>query len=263
MAMRLRGRKNIREGLEQQPDLVVLEPQKLKGKWHEFFENDNPIYVELGMGKGQFISRNALNNPDVNFIGMDMYDELLRRGAEKARTLWTNEKGTEDVPNLALVRGNVEQLELMFEPGELTRIYLNFSDPWPKAKHARRRLTHPRFLEKYTTALNEEGEIHFKTDSLSLFEFSLNSFSASLLQMRNISLDLHRKELREDLVMTEYETKFVGQGMPIYRLEAVVGSKAVAEHRRNVADELARESKRHLAAEQNASEDAQDDSDDE
>lgn len=262
MAMRLRGRKNIREGLEQQPDLVVLEPQEMKGKWHEFFGNDNPIYVELGMGKGQFISRNALNNPDINFIGMDMYDELLRRGAEKARTLFASEKGMDDVPNLALVRGNVEQLELMFEPGELTRIYLNFSDPWPKAKHARRRLTHPRFLEKYRTALNEKGEIHFKTDSLSLFEFSLNSFSASLLQMRNISLDLHRKELREDLVMTEYETKFVGQGLPIYRLEAVVGEKAIAEHRLNAADELARESKRHLAAEQ-AQDGASDDSDDE
>lgn len=248
MAMRLRGRKNIREGLEQQPDLVVLEPHELKGKWHEFFENDNPIYIELGMGKGQFISRQAFNNPNINFLGMDIYDELLRRGCEKARALWKSERGTEEVPNLALIRGNVEELELMFEPGELERIYLNFSDPWPKAKHARRRLTHPRFLEKYKQALNDKGEIHFKTDSLSLFEFSLNSFSASLLQMRNISLDLHRDGIRDDLVLTEYETKFSSQGMPIYRLEAVIGERVVSEHREQVAADLAQQARRHEAA---------------
>lgn len=253
MAMRLRGRKNIRESLEQQPDLVVLEPNKLKGEWREFFGNDNPIYIELGMGKGQFISRQAFNNPNINFLGMDMYDELLRRGCEKARSLWRTEKGTEEVPNLALIRGNVEELELMFEPGELERIYLNFSDPWPKAKHARRRLTHPRFLEKYKQALNEKGEIHFKTDSLSLFEFSLNSFSASLLQMRNISLDLHRNGLREDLVMTEYETKFSSQGMPIYRLEAVIGERAIAEHRLQLAADLAQQARRHEAAKERES----------
>lgn len=244
MAMRLRGRKNIRESLEQQPDLVVLEPQELKGKWSEFFENDNPIHIEIGMGKGQFISRMSLNNPNVNYLGMDIYDELLRRGCEKARALWKSEKQMDEVPNLGLVRGNAENLETMFEPGELERIYLNFSDPWPKSKHARRRLTHPRFLEKYKKALSDIGQIHFKTDSLSLFEYSLNSFSNTELQMRNVSLDLHRHGLREDLVLTEYETKFVGQGMPIYRLEAVIGEKIVAEHRRNVAGELARERKR-------------------
>jgi tRNA (guanine-N7-)-methyltransferase len=143
--MRLRGKKNVRESLEQQPDLVVLEPQQWRGRWHEFFGNDAPIHVELGMGKGQFISRMSANNPQINYIGMDIFDELLRRGSEKARAVW-REKGHEGrVPNLALVRGNVEYLELMFEPGELSRIYLNFSDPWPKSKHARRRLTHPGF----------------------------------------------------------------------------------------------------------------------
>jgi tRNA (guanine-N7-)-methyltransferase len=242
--MRLRGRKNIRESLERQPDLVVLEPQKLKGRWHEFFGNDNPIHIECGMGKGQFISRMSFNNPHNNYIGMDIYDELLRRGSEKARALWQSEKGTEEVPNLALVRGNVEFLEKMFDPGELERIYLNFSDPWPKSKHGKRRLTHPRFLFKYKELLSEIGEIHFKTDSLSLFEFSLNSFSAVEFQMRHISLDLHRHGIREDLVLTEYETKFVGQGMPIYRLEAVIGEKVQQEHRRFIAEDLEEQARR-------------------
>lgn len=237
--MRLRGRKNnFREALEQQNDIVVLEPQELKGRWHEFFGNDNPIHIECGMGKGQFISRMSVNNSDINYIGMDIYDELLIRGSEKARALWKNEKGVDEVPNLALVRGNVEFLDKMFDPGELERIYLNFSDPWPKSKHGKRRLTHPRFLMMYKQVLNDIGEIHFKTDSLSLFEFSLNSFSAIEYQMRNISLDLHRNGIRDDLVLTEYETKFVGQGMPIYRLEAVIGEKVQQEHRRLVAEDL-------------------------
>jgi len=236
--MRLRGRKSFRENLERQKDLIVLEPQLLKGRWNEFFGNDNPIRIECGMGKGQFIGRQSANNPDVNFIGMDMYDELLSRASEKARAMWKTEKNSDDVPNLALVRGNVEFLENMFEDGELERVYLNFSDPWPKSKHGKRRLTHPRFLMKYKKVLNEIGEIHFKTDSLSLFEFSLNSFSDARLQTRNVSLDLHRNGVRDDLVLTEYEAKFISQGKPIYRLEAVVGDKVVEEHRRRVAEEL-------------------------
>ncbi|QMV45115.1 tRNA (guanosine(46)-N7)-methyltransferase TrmB [Cohnella cholangitidis] len=261
--MRLRGRKNIRESLERQPDLVVLEPQRLRGRWHEFFGNDNPIHIECGMGKGQFISRMSANNPHINYIGMDIYDELLRRGSEKARALWKEEKGVDKVPNLALARGNVEFLDKMFEPGELQRIYLNFSDPWPKSKHGKRRLTHPRFLMKYKEALSDVGEIHFKTDSLSLFEFSLNSFSAVEYQMRNISLDLHRHGIREDLVLTEYETKFVGQGMPIYRLEAVLGEKVQQEHRRAVAAELEKQSSRGTTRNYESGDDLESDSDDE
>jgi len=121
--MRLRGRKSFRENLERQKDLIVLEPQLLKGRWNEFFGNDNPIRIECGMGKGQFIGRQSANNPDVNFIGMDMYDELLSRASEKARAMWKTEKNSDDVPNLALVRGNVEFLENMFEDGELERVY--------------------------------------------------------------------------------------------------------------------------------------------
>ncbi|WP_338552499.1 tRNA (guanosine(46)-N7)-methyltransferase TrmB [Paenibacillus sp. KS-LC4] len=230
--MRLRGRKGIRESLEAQPELVVLDAAPLKGKWRDFFGNDNPIYVELGMGKGRFISHMSARNPHINFIGVDMYDELIRRAGEKAHAIWA-EQGVSHPPNLALLRANIEQIETMFEPGELERIHLNFSDPWPKAKHARRRLTHPRFLAKYAQLLNERGEIHFKTDSMSLFEFSLNSFTEMELQLRNISLHLHQDGPREELVFTEYEMKFMGKGQPIYRLEAVIGSAALAKFREN------------------------------
>ncbi|MUT67521.1 tRNA (guanosine(46)-N7)-methyltransferase TrmB [Paenibacillus sp. NEAU-GSW1] len=238
--MRLRGRKGIRESIEAQPELVVLDGAPLKGKWREFFGNDNPIYVELGMGKGRFISHMSALNPNINFIGVDMYDELIRRASEKAREIW-QEQGVDNPPNLALLRANIEHIETMFEPGELQRIHLNFSDPWPKSKHARRRLTHPRFLAKYEQLLNERGEIHFKTDSQSLFEFSLNSFAEVEMHLRNISLHLHKDEPREDLVFTEYEMKFMGKGQPIYRLEAVVGEAVLAEHRANKREAARRE----------------------
>ncbi|MFC4776865.1 tRNA (guanosine(46)-N7)-methyltransferase TrmB [Paenibacillus sp. GCM10023252] len=238
--MRLRGRKGIRESLEAQPELVVLDASEHKGRWHEFFGNDRPIYVELGMGKGRFISEMSARNPEINFIGVDMYDELIRRASEKARLAW-QERGFEEPQNLALLRANIEGIETMFAPGELTRIHLNFSDPWPKSKHARRRLTHPRFLAKYMELLNERGEIHFKTDSQSLFEFSLNSFAEMELVMRNISLHLHKDGPREDLVFTEYETKFMEKGQNIYRLEAVIGAAALADHRASKKEAAAKE----------------------
>jgi tRNA (guanine-N7-)-methyltransferase len=136
----------------------------------------------------------------------------------------------------------------MFAPGELERVHLNFSDPWPKSKHARRRLTHPRFVEKYIELLNERGEIHFKTDSQSLFEFSLNSFAEMELVMRNISLHLHKEGPREDLVFTEYEMKFMEKGQNIYRCEVVIGSEALQKHR-----EAKREKSLKEAAEANDS----------
>lgn len=235
--MRLRGRKGIRENLEQQQDLVVLNPGQYKGKWSQVFGNDRPLHVELGMGKGRFISGMSFKYPECNFVGMDMYDELIRRGSEKVRAIWS-ESEQEDPKNVRLALGNIESIEEFFAPGEIERIYLNFSDPWPKKKHWRRRLTHPRFLEKYRTLLNERGEIHFKTDSRELFEFSLNAFAACGLQMSHISLDLHRGEINEEHVMTEYESKFVGQGMPIYRCEVKVGEAAVRDYHEHKMDEF-------------------------
>ncbi|WNS40933.1 tRNA (guanosine(46)-N7)-methyltransferase TrmB [Paenibacillus sp. MMS20-IR301] len=228
--MRLRGRKGIRESLEEQTDLVILDPRSLKGRWSELFGNGHPIHVEFGMGKGQFISQMSFKYPGINFIGVDMYDELIRRAAEKARLVW-EPAGEETPPNLKVALANIDYAEEVFAPGELERIYLNFSDPWPKSKHARRRLTHPRFLDKYRGLLSPLGEIHLKTDSRSLFEFSLNSFADYGLQMKNISLDLHEGGIiNEEHVMTEYETKFYGRGVNIHRCEAIVGEEALKQY---------------------------------
>ena len=228
--MRLRGRKGIREDIERQSDLVILNPKEYKGKWAEVFGNGKPIHAELGMGKGRFISQMSLKHPEFNFIGIDMYDELIRKASDKARASREGLDDQEGISNLRLVLCNIEYLEEVFAEGELERIYLNFSDPWPKKRHARRRLTHRGFLEKYIRLLNERGEIHLKTDSQLLFEFSLNSFADSGLRMRNISLNLHAEGPHPDHVMTEYEMKFSGQGMNIHRCEVVVGAKALEEH---------------------------------
>jgi tRNA (guanine-N7-)-methyltransferase len=228
--MRLRGRKGIRETIEKQNDLVVMNPLEWKGRWYEWFGNDKPIHVELGMGKGKFISEMSCLHPDVNFIGVDMYDELIRRASDKARAAAGREDGAAP-DNLALALFNIERIEHVFAPEELQRIYLNFSDPWPKSKHARRRLTHSGFIKEYIRVLDSKGEIHFKTDSRSLFEFSLNSFADMNIRLRSISLDLHKDGPAPNNVMTEYEGKFVEQGMPIYRLEALIGTEALEAHR--------------------------------
>ncbi|WP_046212971.1 tRNA (guanosine(46)-N7)-methyltransferase TrmB [Paenibacillus wulumuqiensis] len=233
--MRLRGRKGIREDLEQQQDLVVLNPEAYKGKWRERFNNDYPIHVEFGMGKGRFISQMSVKNQQVNYIGFDMYDELVRRAAEKTRIAW-NEAELGDPTTIQLALANIENIEDIFAPGEIERVYLNFSDPWPKKKHGRRRLTHPRFLEKYCRLLNTQGQIHFKTDSETLFEFSINSFADYGLQMTNISLNLHRDGINEEHVMTEYESKFMGKGMRIHRCEVLVGQDALQEYQKSRLD---------------------------
>jgi len=217
----------------------VLNPKACRGRWRELFGNDRPIHVELGMGKGRFISLMSLQHPEWNFVGIDMYDELIRKGSEKAdetRAEWAATRGVEPPNNLRLALGNIEGIEEMFAPGEVERIYLNFSDPWPKKRHAPRRLTHANFLTKYQTILNDEGEIHFKTDSRSLFEFSLNSFAEMELMMRNISLDLHGQGVAPNNVMTEYEMKFSSQGVNIHRVEVIVGEKAVARRREELAE---------------------------
>lgn len=228
--MRLRGRKGILEELQAQPELVVLNAADYRSRWAERFGNDRPIHVELGMGKGKFIAELSMRNPHINYIGVDMYDELVRRAAEKARKFRDGVEGA-TLANLALVRFNIEGIEQAFADGEVERIYLNFSDPWPKKKHIPRRLTHSGFVSKYRRMLNERGDIHFKTDSRLLFEYSLNSFADLGLRLRNISLDLHADGIRDDLVLTEYESKFIERGMPIYRCEVVVGEQALAELR--------------------------------
>jgi len=220
--MRLRKKKDAKAILQQQTDLVVLDPAKYKGNWRAFFGNDRPIHAELGMGKGLFISTMSVRHPDINFVGVDRYDELIRRASVKADAMWREAYGRRP-DNLALVLHNVEHLTDMFGDGEVERIYLNFSDPWPKKRHVKRRLTHPRFLAMYAKVLKPSGEIHFKTDSAELFEYSLNTFSDFGFRLRNITFNLHAGGLHPDHVMTEYEQKFVEQGKPIYRCEALLG----------------------------------------
>jgi tRNA (guanine-N7-)-methyltransferase len=233
--MRLRRKQNTDEWLKSQGRLVVLQPESHRGRWKDYFGNDRPIHVELGMGKGKFISELSRMHPEINFIGIDMYDELIRRAGEKAMAM-RGAADASEIGNLCLVRWNISRIEQVFAEAEVERIYLNFSDPWPKNRHAHRRLTHPVFVRKYLNMLNERGEIHFKTDSRSLFEFSLNVFADLGLQMRNISLDLHAMGTPPGHIFTEYESKFVEQGLPIYRLEVVVGSEALEAHRRKLIE---------------------------
>jgi tRNA (guanine-N7-)-methyltransferase len=157
---------------------------------------------------------------------MDMYDELVRKASIKARKSRMEEPPS-SLSNLALALLNIEQINDAFAEGEIARIYLNFSDPWPKARHARRRLTHSGFVNQYIHLLDKQGQIHLKTDSQSLFEFSLNTFADLGLRLHNISFNLHGDGRREDLVMTEYETKFAGLDMAIYRCEVILGQKAI------------------------------------
>ena len=211
---RVRKQPGTRDALMQYAPIVVLEPEKHKGKWHEIFGNTQPIRIEVGMGKGKFVSTLARQNPHINYIGIEVIEEVLLDAVKRMNR-------AEGIPdNLRLVWINASLLEDLFAPGEVDCVYLNFSDPWPKTRHAKRRLTHKGFLDQYAAVLKAEGQVHFKTDNQGLFEFSLNEFSACDWKLQNIQLDMYKK-LPEGNVSTEYETKFHNQGMPIYRLEAV------------------------------------------
>ena len=203
---------------------VIMNPQQYKGRWGELFNNNNPIFVELGMGQGQFISQMSRLYPQYNFVGIDKYDELLWRAGHKVQS-FDEHTNNSSMTNVKLALCDIEHIEAVFEENEIETIYLNFSDPWPKKRHARRRLTHPSFLNKYMHMLNNRGTIHLKTDSKTLFEFSLNTFANLGLQMRNICLDLHANGVNKQYVMTEYEEKFVDQHMPIYRTEVLIGKQ--------------------------------------
>ncbi|NLT94302.1 MAG: tRNA (guanosine(46)-N7)-methyltransferase TrmB [Clostridia bacterium] len=208
---RVRRKPGTKEALLAIGRPLVLEPEKIKGKWKDYFQNDRPIHIELGTGKGTFISTMAQQCPQSNYIGLELKEEILLTAIRKALGL--------NLPNLAFIWGDAKNLTDYFMPGELERIYINFCDPWPKTRHAKRRLTHANFLNIYNRLLIKGGEVHFKTDNQNLFEFSLNQFCEQGWQLKNITLDLYRK-LPENNVATEYEQKFVEQGLKIYRLEA-------------------------------------------
>lgn len=213
--MRLRKKPWVKDQIVTYEHLLVLEPESYRGKWHERFDNHNPIHIELGTGKGNFITTLAERNPNCNFIGVELREEVLIQAVRKA-----NEK---NLPNLAFLWLNVVNIDEVFEQGELSQIYLNFSDPWPKSGHAKRRLTHRGFLEKYKHILHTGDKIALKTDNEKLFEFSLNEFSDCGFRLQNITFDLHNSRFEEARsVMTEYEQKFVKLGMKIYRVEAII-----------------------------------------
>ena len=209
--MRVRNRKGSTELLEAHPQYVILNPADAKGRWQEIFGNDHPIHVEVGSGKGAFVSGMAKANPDINYIGIDIQKSVLSYALDKVLAT--------DVPNIKLLWVDGSDLTDYFEDGEIDRLYLNFSDPWPKKRHEKRRLTYQSFLATYQQILPENGEIHFKTDNRGLFEYSLVSFSQYGMKLKGVWLDLHASDF-EDNVLTEYEQKFANKGQVIYRVEA-------------------------------------------
>lgn len=210
--MRLRNKPWAEDYLNEHPDLVVSNPEDYKGRWNELFGNNNPLHIEVGTGKGQFITGMAKANPNINYIGIELFDSVIVIAAKKAI-----EAGQPE--NLRLLNVNGSKLEEYFAKGDVSQVYLNFSDPWPKTRHAKRRLTHANFLSLYEKVLIDNGEIHFKTDNRGLFEFSLMSLTDYGMKLKLVSLDLHNDDV-EDNIMTEYEEKFSSKGQPIYRLEA-------------------------------------------
>ncbi|WP_239254889.1 tRNA (guanosine(46)-N7)-methyltransferase TrmB [Listeria ilorinensis] len=213
--MRVKHKPWAKEKLAAHSAVVIQDPASCKGRWNEIFDNDQPIHIEIGSGKGQFVAGMAKQNPTINYIGIEIVESVLVLALDKVLAAET--------PNVRLLAVDGAALQEYFEPEEISRIYLNFSDPWPKKRHAKRRLTNPRFLTLYQALLPKEGEIHFKTDNRGLFEYSLHALSEYGMVLHNISLDLHKSNF-EGNVMTEYEEKFSQQGYPIYRLEAVFRS---------------------------------------
>ena len=207
--MRLRNVKGSREAIAAN-DYVVHTPEEQKGKWSEVFGNKNPIHIEVGMGKGKFITELARQNPDINYVGIEKYSSVLVRALEKRPEL--------EQDNLMFIRMDAENLPDVFDKDEVALIYLNFSDPWPKDRHAKRRLTSVQFLSRYDQFLEPDGRVIFKTDNRPLFDFSLEQVEEAGWILENHTFDLHHSEFLEGNVMTEYESKFVAEGKTINRM---------------------------------------------
>ena len=205
--MRLRNLKN-KEEIINNCDFIITDPFKYIGKWKDLFKNNNPIHIEIGMGMGKFIYENALNNPDINYIGIERYDNVIARAIKKLDKL----------DNLILVRMDAREIDKVFKK-EIDLIYLNFSDPWPKKRSTNKRLTSPIFLNKYDKIFKNTNNIIMKTDNRDLFIYSIESLSNYGYKLSNISFDLHSRD--EEIITTEYEDKFVSIGKNIYYLEAL------------------------------------------
>ncbi|HIU75842.1 MAG TPA: tRNA (guanosine(46)-N7)-methyltransferase TrmB [Candidatus Pelethocola excrementipullorum] len=205
----IRGAQEIIEGCS----WVIQDPQKQKGCWSQVFGSGNPIHIEVGMGKGRFLMDMAKAHPEIDYVGIEMYDSVLLRAVQKAESL-------EDAPeNFRFIRMDARELPDVFERGEVEKIYLNFSDPWPKDRHAKRRLTSRQFLQRYKKILLPGQQVEFKTDNKVLFEFSLEEIKESGWVLDGCTFDLHHdEEMNKGNIMTEYEEKFSSMGNPIYKL---------------------------------------------
>lgn len=206
--MRLRNVKNKEEILSSSK-FLVKNPKDYCGRWKEYFGNNNPIYIEIGMGKGKFIRENALRYPNINFIGIEKYDSVVAKCLPKI---------DDSLSNLAIVRMDVLEIDKVFAH-EISRIYLNFSDPWPKKRHHLRRLSSKVFLEKYSSIFLGDYEILMRTDNEDLFCYSLMSFSEAGYVLKDLTFNLHNNT--DDIITTEYEDRFSSRGMPIYAVRAI------------------------------------------
>ena len=198
---------------------VIKKPEEQKGNWNHVFGNEKPIQIEIGMGKGQFILNMAKAHPEINFIGIERYSSVLLRAVEKFQELEAEGKAP---ANIRFICMDANDLPTVFAPAEVSRIYLNFSDPWPKARHARRRLTSNEFFKLYDQVLTADGTVEFKTDNRPLFDFSVEELETSeLFVLDQLSYDLHNDStMNQGNIMTEYEAKFSSMGNPICKLIA-------------------------------------------
>ena len=206
--MRLRHIKGCEEFVANSP-CTINEPESHKGRWQETFARRQPLHIEIGMGKGRFIRQMAALHPDINYLGIEIYESVMQKAIERLG---------EKPDNLFFLCMNAEILEDVFAPGEVERIYLNFSDPWPKVRHEHRRLTSPRFMAIYDKVLAADGTVEFKTDNEGLFDYSLEAIPQAGWQIIWQTRDLHSLDI--DNVETEYEEKFSAKGNPIYKLIA-------------------------------------------
>ena len=209
--MRLRYVKGAKELIASKPELIIDNINNDFIDLDKLFSNDLPIHIEIGMGKGKFVYTMALLNPNINFIGIERFDSVIVRALEKVIE--------EPLSNLMLLRTDATDLREIFSSKSIDRVYLNFSDPWPKDRHAKRRLTHKNFLNIYKDLLKEDSEVHFKTDNKELFDFSVEELTNYPMDLTYIELDLHNSDFKDN-IMTEFEEKFSKLGNKIYKLTA-------------------------------------------
>lgn len=189
---------------------VIQNPKEYKGKWKDYWNNNKEMHIEIGMGKGKFMMGMAKEHPNINYIGIEKYSSVLLRAVQKLEA--------EPLPNLKFILIDAKEITEVFEKGEVDRIYLNFSDPWPKDRHARRRLPSRQFLARFQEILREDGLLEFKTDNRLLFDFAVEEVEPAGWQITAITYDLHNDEkMVEGNIMTEYEEKFSSKGNPIYK----------------------------------------------